>query len=110
MKKTLYILYLLFFITTNIFSFEFILNKQLFNSLYSGKTQMEITFRSPDKNNQDTKQLLEKLVKFSLKEKINISQYTAFDEKTINIYTTNLKNDSTVRLKDCNRGIKKCIC
>ncbi|MFB5198579.1 DUF1430 domain-containing protein [Neobacillus sp. KR4-4] len=99
MKKTLHILYLLFFITTNIFSFDVILNKQLYNSLYSGKTQMEITFRSPDKNNQDINRFLEKLVEFSLKEKINISQYTAFDEKTINIYSTNLKNDSTVRLK-----------
>lgn len=100
MKKTIYILLALFFISVNIFSYDYIFNKQIFDTLFSEKTELNITYHQLEPESAvKTENLLEKMVEFSKVEQVNITQYNFFDKETLNIYSTNIEDDSTVHLK-----------
>ncbi|MCY8917347.1 DUF1430 domain-containing protein [Bacillus atrophaeus] len=96
MKKTIYILFILFLLSMNISSYHYTLNKQVFYTLFSNKEALIIDYTSAIKS-QD---FIKRLVAFSKKEKVNISQYNFLDEKTLNIYTTSFENEPSIHTGD----------
>ncbi|KAA6446896.1 DUF1430 domain-containing protein [Bacillus swezeyi] len=97
MKKTIYILFILFFISINLSSYHYTLNKQVLYTLFSNKQALVVNY---DKSSFKSEDFLKRLVEFSKKEKVNISQYNFLDEKNLNIYASNLKNEPSIHIGD----------
>ncbi|MDO7346044.1 DUF1430 domain-containing protein [Bacillus stercoris] len=104
MRKMICVLFFLFFISLNIFSYNFIVNKQIAYTLFSNKQVLIINY---NKHNFNSEIFLKKLVDFSKKEKVNISQYNFLDEKTLNIYTSNIKDEPSLHIRDWKQPSKE---
>ncbi|MBC8621175.1 DUF1430 domain-containing protein [Bacillus paralicheniformis] len=97
MKKTIYILFILFFISMNLSSYHYTLNKQVLYTLFSNKQALVVNY---DKSPFKSEDFIKRLVEFSKKEKVNVSQYNFLDEKTLNIYTSNIKEEPSIHIRD----------
>lgn len=97
MKKLLYLLLSLVFISSNLLGCSFLWNKQLINILYTNNQKVHIDY-SKTNTKKDT-DFVDHLIKFSKEKNINISQYNFLSEDELNIYSTNIKDDPTIHLK-----------
>ncbi|MCY9076790.1 hypothetical protein MOE51_20955, partial [Bacillus inaquosorum] len=85
MKKTIYILFILFLLSMNISSYHYTLNKQVFYTLFSNKQTLIINYNKAHFKSDD---FIKGISGFSKKENVNITQYNFLDEKTLNIYAS----------------------
>ncbi|MEC2294276.1 DUF1430 domain-containing protein [Bacillus subtilis] len=97
MKKTIYILFILFLLSMNISSYHYTLNKQVFYTLFSNKQTLIINYNKGHFKSDD---FIQEIAGFSKKENVNITQYNFLDEKTLNIYASNLKNEPSIKIGD----------
>lgn len=98
MKKLLYVLLTLVFILVNIFGYSLMSNKQLTSVLYPKYQIVHFDYSKATSNIENAK-LIDHLVKFSKDTKINISQYNFLSESDLNIYSTNIKDDSRIHIE-----------
>ncbi|MGM7634446.1 DUF1430 domain-containing protein [Bacillus sp. Hm123] len=98
MKKLLYVLLTLVFISVNLFGISLMSNKQLVDFLYTNNQMVHIDY-SGAKSNFEIAEFVEHLVKFSKDKNINISQYNYLSENELNIYSTNIINDPNIHLE-----------
>ncbi|WP_144557636.1 DUF1430 domain-containing protein [Bacillus pumilus] len=96
MKKTIYLLFILFLISMNASSYQYTLNKQIYYTLFSNKEVVIIDYTSEIKSED----FIKRLVAFSKENKANISQYNFLDEKNLNIYSTNPENEPSIHNGD----------
>lgn len=95
MKKNLYISFVAIIILANIFVGECILKFETYNLLYS-EPSISVQFSNP---NIKESTISEHLNKFSKENRINISQYIYIDRDRLHIYSTNIEEDSKIKLK-----------
>lgn len=96
MKKIILLLTIILFITFNLISFK-IFSLQKENSiLYKNNTEISIVYN----NNTTTtiNDFIEELKTQSKNLKVNVSQYVFLDDTTLNIYSSNIKCDSNIKL------------
>jgi len=95
MKKNLYISFVAIIILANIFVGECILKFETYHLLYS-EPSISVQFSNP---NIKESTISGHLNKFSKENRINISQYIYIDQNRLHIYSTNIEEDSKIKLK-----------
>ncbi|WP_100332836.1 bacteriocin-associated integral membrane family protein [Bacillus xiapuensis] len=98
MKKALYVLLALVFVSTNLFGYFLISNKQLFDVLYTNNQLIHIDYNNDERDFKDN-ELIEHIIQFSKENNINISKYSFQSETDLNIYSTNIQSDPNIHVK-----------
>ncbi|WOA63953.1 DUF1430 domain-containing protein [Bacillus mycoides] len=101
MRKILYMLLTIVFISVNLLGYFLMSNKQLNEILYSNSQLVHIDY-SKAKETADSNKILKDIVVFSENNNINISQYKFQSETDLNIYSSNIKNDPNIYIESGN--------
>ncbi|MFK0522346.1 DUF1430 domain-containing protein [Paenibacillus illinoisensis] len=88
----------LVFFTSNLFLLFFENNKNMVDIIYGDNTILHIDYGKANPE-ADNKYLIDSLISFSIEREINISQYKFLSENQLNIYSTNILQDSKFKLK-----------
>lgn len=88
----------LVFFTSNLFLLFFENNKNMVDIIYGDNTILHIDYGKANPE-ADNKYLIDSLISFSKEREINISQYKFLSETQLNIYSTNILQDSKFKLK-----------
>ncbi|MFS0785057.1 DUF1430 domain-containing protein [Shouchella sp. 1P09AA] len=94
--KRINIVYLLLFMLTVFFSFDFATKLLATNFLYEDKQEFILSLYSEVEDNRED--LVDILIDFSINENVDISQYTYLNDNTMHIYSTNIEVNSSVEL------------
>ncbi|WP_402875379.1 DUF1430 domain-containing protein [Paenibacillus illinoisensis] len=86
------------FFTSNLFLLFFENNKNMVDIIYGDNTILHIDYGKANPE-ADNKYLIDSLISFSIEREINISQYKFLSENQLNIYSTNILQDSKFKLK-----------
>ncbi|MES9730241.1 MULTISPECIES: DUF1430 domain-containing protein [Bacillus] len=95
MKKILYMLFTIMFISVNLLGYFLISNKQLADITYPKAQLVKIDYNQA-KNFFDPNKMIKDIITFSKNKNINISQYKFQSETELNIYSSNIKNDPNI--------------
>ncbi len=106
MRKIIYLFLTIVIITSNLFIFSIYSNNKVMDFLYQRNQIVTINY-SYAKINFNNDELTERLVQFSKKNNINISQYNFTSENSLNIYSTNVLKDPYIKLKSGEFPIEK---
>ena len=98
MKKATIVFFVLSVCIINIFIFNIFSNYQVIDLLYGDTQKVTIDYQKAKKKFSN-KNLINDLNKFSLENKVNITQYNFVSENSLNIYSTNPSIKSYVFLK-----------
>ncbi|PFU77886.1 hypothetical protein COK91_29080 [Bacillus cereus] len=98
MRKILYMLFTIMFISVNLLGYFLISNKQLADIAYPKAQLVHIDYNQA-KEIFDPNKMIKDIVAFSKNKNINISQYKFQSETELNIYSSNIKNDPNIYVK-----------
>ncbi|KFN02432.1 DUF1430 domain-containing protein [Bacillus clarus] len=101
MRKILYMLLTMVFISVHLLGYFLMSNKQLTDILYSKSQLVHIDYSKAEKN-ADSNKMLKDIVIFSENNNINISQYKFQSQTDLNIYSSNIKNDPNIYIESGN--------
>jgi putative ABC transport system permease protein len=94
LKKVILFLTIVFFICFNLIYFKCFSIQTQENVLYKNNTEISMVYN----NTINTNDFIEKLKIESKNLKVNVSQYVYLDDNTLNIYSSNIENDSNIEL------------
>lgn len=95
MKKIIFVSTTIFFICSGILLFNYLSINKTNDILYNDRTKISMNFKS----NFNYVDFIKKVQEESKKTKVNVSQYVFLDEKSLNIYNSNIKYDKKIIIK-----------
>ncbi|OAX50895.1 DUF1430 domain-containing protein [Paenibacillus sp. AD87] len=106
MSKILCVLIGLVLLSSNLFMLFFQNSKNMVDMIYGDNTILHIDYGKANPE-ADNNYLINSLISFSREKNINISQYKFLSENQLNIYSTNIMQDSKLKLKSGQISLEK---
>ena len=93
--KRVNVIYILLFISTLLFGFDYASKSLAADTIYDNKQELNLYL---DSELEESIDIIQKFEDFSKEYDIDISQYTYLDDNTLYIYSTNIKSNSSLNL------------